>query len=137
MKKTKILYWTFTILFSLMMFGASIPDILIQPIAIKGMHDDLGYPIYLIPFVGIAKLLGVIAILIPGFPRIKEWAYAGLMIDIIGAFYSIVAVGSPVANWAFMFLPLALGILSYVFYHKKLSQQSTSEKSVPLNLQTV
>ena len=42
-------------------------------------------PAYLISFLSIAKILGVIAILIPGFPRIKEWAYAGLMFDLIGA----------------------------------------------------
>lgn len=120
MKKTKILYWTFTGLFAFMMFGSAIPDVFLSEVAIKGMHTDLGYPIYLIPFIGIAKCLGVIAILIPGFPRIKEWAYAGLMIDLIGATYSIVAIGAPVPNYAFMLLPIGLGILSYVWYHKKL-----------------
>ena len=82
-----------------------------------------------IPFIGIAKWLGVIAILIPGFPRIKEWAYAGLMIDLIGATYSIMAIGAPVPNYAFMILPIGLGILSYIYYHKKLD-------TVSLNLQT-
>jgi DoxX-like family len=41
-------------------------------------------PAYLIPFLSIAKLLGVIAILVPGYPRIKEWAYAGLLYDLMG-----------------------------------------------------
>ncbi len=118
-KKTKILYWIFTGLFAFMMFGSAIPDVFSSEVAIKGMHTDLGYPLYIIPFIGIDKWLGVIAILIPGYPRIKEWAYAGLMIDLIGATYSIIAIGAPVPNYAFMILPIGLGILSYIYYHKK------------------
>ena len=121
MKKTNILYWTFTGLFAFLMFGSAIPDVFSHPIAVKGMHKDLGYPLYLLPFIGIAKWLGVIAILIPAnYPRIKEWAYAGLFFDLIGATYSIMASGAPPANWLFMAMPLGLGVLSYYFYHKKL-----------------
>jgi hypothetical protein len=83
------------------------------------MHEGLGYPVYFIPFIGVAKLLGVVAILIPGYPRIKEWAYAGFFFDLIGATYSIISLGAPPANWIFMALPLGLGICSYVFYHRK------------------
>lgn len=119
MKKIKIFYWIFTALFAFMMFGSAIPDVLVSEIAVKGMHQDLGYPLYLIPFIGIAKVLGVIAILIPGFSRLKEWAYAGLFFDLIGATYSIISVGAGAAGWGFMILPIALGILSYIFYQKK------------------
>lgn len=120
MKNTKILYWIFTGLFSFMMFGSAIPDVISAEIAIKGMHTDLGYPLYFIPFIGIAKVLGVIAILIPGYPRIKEWAYAGLLFDLIGATYSIIAIGGNGGQWGFMAMPLILGALSYIYYHKKL-----------------
>lgn len=120
MKKTKIFYWVFTVLFAFMMVGSAIPDILVLPIAVEGMHDKLGYPLYLIPYVGWAKILGVIAILIPGFPRIKEWAYAGLVFDLTGATYSIIASGGQVFEWLFMLLPLLLAAGSYYFYHKKL-----------------
>lgn len=119
MKKTKILYWVFTILFAIMMFGSAIPDVCSQEVAVKGMHIDLGYPLYLIPFIGIAKCLGVAAILIPGYPRIKEWAYAGLFFDLIGATYSIIAIGGNAGQWGFMIIPIALGVLSYYFYHRK------------------
>lgn len=129
MKKTKILYWVFTGLFSFMMLGSAIPDVLVSPIAIKGMHEDLGYPIYLIPFVGVAKILGVLAILLPINARIKEWAYAGLFIDLIGATYSIIAIGAAPANWAFMILPLGLGVLSYAFYHKRKRLQPGAEST--------
>ena len=119
MKKTKIIYWVFTSLFAFMMLGSTIPDIFSAPVAIKGMHEGLGYPIYFIPFIGFAKLLGVIAILLPVYSRLKEWAYAGLFFDLLGATYSIAASGAPVASWIFMVLPLGLGICSYVFYHRK------------------
>jgi len=119
MKKTKIIYWIFTSLFALLMLSSAIPDILSQPVAVKGMHEGLGYPLYFIPFIGVAKLLGVIAILIPGYPRIKEWAFAGLFFDLIGATYSIISLGAPPANWIFMVLPLSLGVGAYIFYHKK------------------
>ncbi len=55
MKKTKILYWTFTGLFAFLMFGSAIPDVFSHLMAVKGMHEELGYPIYFIPFIGIAK----------------------------------------------------------------------------------
>ena len=117
MKKTNIFYWVFTGLFSFLMLGSAIPDIMSHPVAIQGMHVELGYPTFFVPFIGIAKLLGVIAILVPGFPRIKEWAYAGLFFDLIGATYSILAIGKP--DWMFMIMPLALATASYVFYQKR------------------
>ena len=118
MKKIKILYWVFTGLFAIIMIGSAIPDVFIQPIAIEGIHNNLGYPLYLIPFSGIAKCLGVVAILIPDFPIIKQWAYAGLFFDLIGATYSIIASGANAGHWTFMILPIALGILSYTYYSK-------------------
>jgi hypothetical protein len=117
MKKTNIFYWVFTGLFAFLMLGSAIPDIMSHPVAIKGMHEELGYPVFFVPFIGVAKLLGVVAILVPGFPRIKEWAYAGLFFDLIGATYSILAIGKP--DWMFMVLPLALATTSYVFYQKR------------------
>ncbi len=117
MKKTNIFYWISTGLFSLLMLGSAIPDVISSPMAIQGMHDELGYAIYFVPFIGVAKILGVLAILIPGFARIKEWAYAGLTFDLIGAAYSIIAIGKP--DWMVMILPLFLAFTSYYFYHKR------------------
>lgn len=125
MKKTNIFYWIFTGLFSFLMLGSAIPDVMVDPIAVQGMHTELGYPTFFIPFIGAAKILGSIAILVPGYPRIKEWAYAGLFFDLIGATYSVMAIGKP--DWVFMILPLALATASYVFYVKrsKLQKQRT------------
>ena len=120
MKKTRIFYWVFTGLFAAFMLSSAIPDILSLPVAVEGMHKGLGYPVYFIPFIGVAKLLGSLAILLPLSSRIKEWAYAGLVFDLIGATYSIIAVGGTPDQWGFMVLPLLLAYLSYRFHHKKL-----------------
>jgi hypothetical protein len=119
MKKTKIFYWIITGLFSAFMLFSAIPDMLATSEAIKFMNG-LGYPTYIISFLGVAKLLGIMAILIPGFPRIKEWAYAGLFFDLIGATYSIIAHDGLQLQVSFMLLPIIFLFLSYYFYHKKL-----------------
>ncbi|HKR07206.1 MAG TPA: DoxX family protein [Bacteroidia bacterium] len=119
MKKTKIFYWIVTGLFSGFMLFSAIPDILVVPDAVTFM-TNLGYPKYIIPFLGIAKLLGIIAILIPGFPRIKEWAYAGLFFDLAGATYSVISSGGLNPSIVFMFLPIVFLFLSYFLYHKLL-----------------
>jgi hypothetical protein len=126
MKKTNIIYWIFTGLFSFMMLGSAIPDILSVQVAVDGMHGELGYPIYFIPFIGTAKLLGVIALLVPGFPRIREWAYAGLIFDLLGATYSIIAAGGTPVQYAPMILPLSLGTISYIYYHKRIKARKES-----------
>jgi uncharacterized membrane protein YphA (DoxX/SURF4 family) len=118
MKKTKTLYWVFTGLFAAFMLMSAIPDIFSVPQA-KEVFNKLNLPYYLIPFVGVAKTLGVIAILIPGYPRLKEWAYAGLIFDLIGAGYCLKSSGAALPEWGFIVIPVTIGFLSYAWYHKK------------------
>lgn len=130
-KKINTLYWIFTILFSALMLFSSWSSIVVNEDAVKLIHGMLGYPEYFIPFTGWAKLIGVIVILIPGFSRIKEWAYAGLFFDLIAAVYSGIAVAKT-------FDPLMLtllawfvpGILSYVYWHKKMKLASGRKQMV-------
>lgn len=82
---------------------------------------QLGYPLYMLPFIGVAKLLGIIALLVPGFPRIKEWAYAGMFFDLTGAVYSGLITGGFHPQMLFMLVPFVLGGLSYVYHHKRLA----------------
>jgi hypothetical protein len=133
MKKTKILYWIFTGLFAFLMLGSAIPNIISDPMSVEGFQR-LRLPAYLLPFLGIAKAVGVVAILIPGYPRLKEWAYAGLVFDLVGATWAIAASGQPVQNWAFMPIPLALAAASYIFYHKKMKLTNAKEESELKNL---
>jgi len=125
MKKTNILYWTFTGLFGAFMLFSAIPDIIVVPDAVAFVTNKLGYPVYIIPFLGVAKALGVVAILVPGFPRIKEWAYAGIFFDLVGATYSGIAMDGLQPSMAFMLLPFGLGALSYIYYHKRSSLQNS------------
>jgi uncharacterized membrane protein YphA (DoxX/SURF4 family) len=117
MKKIKIAYWIFTILLSALMIAGSIPDIMSHPDAVT-LFKHLGYPLYLLPFLGVAKILGITAILVPGFPRLKEWAYAGLFFDITGAFYSGICVGDPPGMLASFLIGYILIFGSYICYHK-------------------
>jgi hypothetical protein len=119
MKKNKTLYWIILGLFSAFMLFSAVPDILVVPDAVTFM-THLGYPKYFIPFIGIAKLLGVIAILVPGYPRIKEWAYAGFFFDLVGATYSQMANDGFQAAEFVMLLPFAFLFLSYSLYHKRI-----------------
>jgi hypothetical protein len=107
-------YWVVTGLMAAFMLMASIPDVLRQRQAIE-VFGHLGYPAYLLPFLGTAKILGVIAVLIPGSNSLKEWAYAGLIFDITGALYSHLSVGDPVSVWGFAVVGLVLVGGSYGF----------------------
>lgn len=122
MKTTKILYWVFNGLFAFVMIGSGIPGVLGVQSTIHGMHEVMGYPLYFIPFLGVAKILGGIAILIPGnFPRIKEWAYAGLFFDLIAAVYSLYSIPNPEGPWWGTLIFVALGAAAYIYYHKMLA----------------
>jgi DoxX-like protein len=118
-KTITILYWVCTILFAgLMLFSAAGG---IKPTSddVKFMHDGLGYPVYFIQFISIAKLIGSIVILIPGLDRIKEWAYAGLFFDLTGAIYSGIALSGKFDPLMLTMLAWIIpGILSYYFWHK-------------------
>ncbi|HOX81401.1 MAG TPA: DoxX family protein [Chryseolinea sp.] len=120
MKKTKILYWVFTVPFAGFMLFSGIMNAIITPDSVVLLTDQLGYPQYIIPFLGVAKILGAIAILIPGFPRLKEWAYAGLFFDLIGATYSMIAIEGFKPEHLGMLMFFIPGVLSYIFYLKKL-----------------
>jgi hypothetical protein len=121
MKTTNILYWVFTGLLAAFMFFSGVQNALITPESITLLTDQLGYPRYIIAFLGVAKMLGAIAILIPGFPRIKEWAYAGIFFDLLGATYSLISSQGFDPSMLGMALPFVLFALSYIFYHKKMA----------------
>lgn len=120
MKRTKIIYWIVTILFAGFMLFSSMPSVLMEPDAVAFI-TGLGYPKYFVAFIGWVKVLGVIAILIPGFPRIKEWAYAGLVFDLVGAVYSITASAGQLDAFGAVFMAVIIGMAfaSYFLYHKK------------------
>jgi len=124
MKTTNILYWAFTLPFVALMLLSAIDDFKPDP-KFAACPDDLGYPLYLFSYLAVAKLSGVIAILVPGYPTVKEWAYAGFSFDLSGALYSLIAIGRPVLIWTPILLIYSLLSGSYIFYHKKLKSQQS------------
>ena len=121
--------WTLTGLMAAFMLLSAIPDVLRIPAALDIMRH-LGYPPYLLPFLGTAKTLGVLSILVPGVPRIKEWAFAGLTFDVSGAMYSHLSVGDSPAGWA----PAVVGLLlvggSYIAYRRRTSHAAKASDGV-------
>jgi uncharacterized membrane protein len=99
-----------------MLFSA-IPDIMMMEEAVTFI-THLGYPEYFIVFIGVAKLLGSIAILVPSFHKIKEWAYAGLFFDLIGAVYSNIMTDGFLPEMLMMIPVFAIAIASYVYNQK-------------------
>lgn len=118
MKSVKIAYWIFTVLLIALMLMSAISSFFPTPEGIA-MMEHIGYPYNVLTLLSIAKILGVIAILIPGYPRLKEWAYAGFTFDLAGAIYAGLMAGDSIMLW----FPVILGLIfvfgSYICYHKK------------------
>ena len=121
-KTVKTLYWIFTIMFAALMIFSSYGSILVNDDAKTLIHEQLGYPVYFIPFTGYAKLIGSLVILIPGLKTIKDWDYAGLFFDLIAVVYSSIAVAKGTLDpmIAFMLVWIVPGILSYIFWKKRI-----------------
>ncbi len=108
MKPTVIAYWVFTALLVLVFVGGGVMDLRQPPEVLEGMKA-LGYPAYFATLLGLWKLSGSLALVVPGFARVKEWAYAGMFFDLTGAAVSHAAVGDPLAK---ALVPLVLtGVL--------------------------
>jgi len=119
-KTNNLIYWISTIIFAALMVFSAIDGLKPTQQAIQLIHGSLGYPIYFIQFISIAKILCVIIILIPVRGRIKDWAYAGLFFDLTAVIYSgIAASGKFDPLILTMFIWIVPGILSYYFWLKK------------------
>jgi hypothetical protein len=127
MKHQKWMSWTITGLMAALMVLSAVPDVLRVPGAVS-VFEHLGYPSYLLLFLGTAKLLGVAAVLIPGIPRIKEWAYAGLTFDVAGALYSHLSVGDPPSAWMPAAVALTLVGGSYVAHRWRIDREAPSRE---------
>lgn len=113
-KRNRYIYWVATIWLSLGMVSTGIVQLIpLEEEAIK--MKTLGYPMYFLTIIGIWKILGVTAILVPKFPLFKEWAYAGFFFVMSGAIYTHVAVGDKAIAFFGPALLLVLTIFSWYF----------------------
>ncbi|MFB0499170.1 DoxX family protein [Mucilaginibacter sp. NFR10] len=117
MKRNKIIYWIATIWLALGMISTGTVQLLKAKAGAGGADSlaHLGYPGYVLTILGIWKVLGVIAVLIPKFPVVKEWAYAGFFFAMSGAIFSHIAAGNAVAEIFPALLLLVLTVISWYF----------------------
>lgn len=124
-KRNKIIYWIATVWLSLGMTSSGIIQLIGLEEEIKFILD-LGYPAYFLTLLGVWKILGVVAILVPKYALLKEWAYAGFFFTSTGAIYSHIVMGDEISEMFGGVLLLILTIVSWYF-------RPDSRKIVSLN----
>jgi uncharacterized membrane protein YphA (DoxX/SURF4 family) len=131
-KRNKIIYWIATIWLALGMVATGTGQLVKMKAGQGGadMITHLGYPIYLLTILGIWKILGVIAVLIPKFPLLKEWAYAGFFFVMTGAIFSHIASADSINEIFPALLLLILTVISWYF-------RPAGRKIIPINIRTV
>lgn len=119
--RNKIIYWISTLWLASGMLATGILQLLkakaegaLAPPGVYGI-THLGYPVYFLTILGVWKILGVVAVLVPKFPLLKEWAYAGFFFVMSGAIFSHIAVGDSVNELVPGSLLLVLTVLSWYF----------------------
>lgn len=126
-KRNKIIYWIATIWLALGMVSTGLVQLFKAKEGTGGVDSmvHLGYPVYLLTWLGILKILGVIVVLIPKYPLLKEWAYAGFFFVMSGAIFSHIASGDPMKE---IFPALLLLILTGISWYFRPAQK----KIIPL-----
>jgi hypothetical protein len=112
MTTTNPTYWTATTLLVLGLLSGGIAEVMQRPDNVEGMLR-LGYPMYFGIIIGLWKIAGSVAILAPGFGRLKEWAYAGVFFNMTGAAASHAIVGEPAWHVAVTLGFAALAVVSW------------------------
>ncbi len=135
-KRNKIIYWISTIWLALGMLSTGIVQLYKEKTGAGGVDSvtHLGYPVYFLTILAIWKILGTITVLIPNFPLLKEWAYAGFFFAMSGAIFSHIASGSSVNEIFPSLLLLILTVVSWYFRpagRKIISEYVTFQNAAP------
>jgi hypothetical protein len=112
MKLKLICYWVLTIIAAAELLVGAVWDLTHRPDVVQ-LVTQLGYPTYVLTILGFWKLLAVIAWLVPGFPKLKEWAYAGVFFETTGAAASHIASGNSLMDASWPLVLTALGMASW------------------------
>lgn len=128
-KRNKIIYWVSTIWLALGMVSTGLVQILKMDEEVSRMAQ-LGYADYFLTILGVWKILGVVALLIPKWPLLKEWAYAGFFFAMSGAVFSHLARGSQASEFFGPVLLLVLIVVSWYF-------RPANRKLIPTSVGTV
>lgn len=135
--RNKIIYWLFTLWLALGMTSSGI----VQLLKMKEETDfiiQLGYPSYFLTILGVWKMLGVVAVLIPKFPLLKEWAYAGFFFTMSGAIFSHIAMGDPMSEIFPSLLLLTLTVISWYTRpaDRKINKLNTEQNEKEVGVRT-
>ncbi|MFD0693858.1 DoxX family protein [Paenibacillus sp. GCM10027628] len=121
-----ITYWVITALLAFVVGAGGIGELTHQWGTLETV-EIVGYPVYFLTILGVWKVLGTIAILMPGFPRLKEWAYAGIFFGMTGAAASHAFVGDYGAYAYHLFSPLSFAILALVSWALRPKRRTLKE----------
>lgn len=114
-KRNRIIYWIATLWLALGMTSTGIVQLIRMEEEVERTVEYMGFPLYFLTIIGIWKLLGVLAILIPRYPVLKEWAYAGFFFTMTGALISHGFMGDPISEFLPATLLIVLTVVSYYF----------------------
>ena len=119
--KVKIAYWLVLILLTIGMLLSAVPSVLKLPYAVEHFCNILKLPEYLLVFTGVLKLAGIAALYIPGYPKLKEWVFAGFAFDLVGAWYcNFIALNSFMAAFPVLLYLVVLAALYYLHNRRQL-----------------
>ncbi len=116
--RTRVVYWAVTLLLMVPGAGGGLIELFTGgPASVAQTLTSLGFPLYIMKILGLAKVLGGVAILTGRFPKLKEWAYAGFAFDFLGATASHLLAGD-VAHAPFPFVFFLVHMTSYALWYK-------------------
>jgi uncharacterized membrane protein YphA (DoxX/SURF4 family) len=130
MKAKAIGYWICTIVIALLFLSGGIMQVMRSPAAITGI-THLGYPVHFAVLLGVWKILGAIVILLPGFALVKEWAYAGIVIDLTGASIAHTAAGDGAGN---IIAPLVFTAIVVASWAQRPASRTLTQSSATRNI---
>lgn len=113
-KRNKIIYWIATLWLALGMVSTAVVQLMKRKDEVDSI-THLGYPIYFLTIIGVWKMLGVVVVLMPKYPLLKEWAYAGFFFVMSGATFSHIALGDPITEIVPSLLLIVLTVVSWYF----------------------
>jgi uncharacterized membrane protein YphA (DoxX/SURF4 family) len=126
-KRLRLVYWIVTALF-LSIQGWAATQCLTEAPRVARVILDLGYPTYFIKILGIAKLLGIAAILTGVFPTLKEWAYAGFTFEVCGAFASHLSAGDSLKNALVPAVFFVVQLTSYIVWKQLIHRRASRRR---------
>ena len=125
-RRLSVLYWVLTAFVALLMGFAGVLGLFHLDGALKAIHEHLGYPIYFVTILGLARLLGAASVLLPVPKGLREWAYAGFSFDLTLTILSILLSGIQALAIIQPLIVLMAVLGSYFCWRKRCAEIASS-----------